>query len=526
MSAAGLAAASADSDGRPTGHGTTGMWTTGSAVATITGTAISPSSECAFWTQIPTVKTPPPDPLGHGPAARSRFDFRLSCGIAPLVEFFAPREVLFHRAWNWFLLTGRQECISVMPGESLIRGVEESRRGWGKERDMPDSMFGSLLNMLDKQSVGDVAHALGQPEQSVARGMESSVAAMLGGLASKSEDSGALRKILDIVPSTSGAVSWSQIASGVADPNSSLMAMGKRLLPALFGSGEQAVTSGISGQSGLSSGAISTLLSMAAPVVMSFISKRVRDGGMTMGGLGTALQRESATIKSALPAGLSELFWPRTETVAAAASPVVAQAVQKGTSFNWLPVLAIAGLGLGLLWFLGHARRPSIVVPSVAVGRANRFAVPIPKTVCTVPANVNLPEGGAAARLLAFVQNPDAPPLATTWFNMDQMSFDTGSARLRPASQGQLDNIAVVLKGCPTVHLDIAAYTDNVGPAEANLRLSQNRAKAVVAELVSKGVSPERLAAKGYGEEDAIADNSTEQGRAQNRRAALRVTLK
>ena len=96
---------------------------------------------------------------------------------------------------------------------------------------MSDSMFGSLLNMLDKHTVGEVANALGQPQTSVARGMESSIAAMLGGIASKSEDTGALQKILDMVPSTSGAISWSQIASSVADPNSSLMATGKRLLP-------------------------------------------------------------------------------------------------------------------------------------------------------------------------------------------------------------------------------------------------------------------------------------------------------
>lgn len=100
---------------------------------------------------------------------------------------------------------------------------------------MSDSMFGSLLNMLDKHTVGEVATALGQPQASVARGMESSIASMLGGLASKSEDPGALRRILDMVPSTSGAISWPQIASSISDPNSSLMGIGKRLLPALFG---------------------------------------------------------------------------------------------------------------------------------------------------------------------------------------------------------------------------------------------------------------------------------------------------
>ena len=383
-------------------------------------------------------------------------------------------------------------------------------------------MFGSLLNMLDKHTVGEVANALGQPQTSVARAMESSVATILGGIASKSEDPGALQKMLDMVPST-GAISWSQIASSVADPNSSLMATGKRLLPTIFGGGEKAVTSGISRESGLPSGAIATLLSMAAPLVISFISKRVRDGGMTMDGLASTLQRESATIKSALPAGLSDLFWPATATAAATVSPVVAQAVHRESSFNWLPVIAIAGLGLGLLWFLSHARRPSIdqVVPSTAVGTANRIAVPLPKTTCTVSGNVNIPENGAAARLLAFVRNPESNTDA--WFSMDQIAFDSGSATLRPESQAQLDNIATVLTSCPSIHLDIAGFTDNVGSAESNLRLSQKRAGSVVAQLVNKGVPRDRLTAEGYGEEDAIADNSMEQGRAQNRRVAMRV---
>jgi len=352
--------------------------------------------------------------------------------------------------------------------------------------------------------------------------MESSIAAMLAGLAGKSEDPGALRKILDMVPSTSGAISWPQIASSISDPNSTLMGLGKRLLPALFGSGETAVTSAISRESGLASGVISTLLSMAAPVVMSFIGKQVRDGGMTMGSLGSALRRETATIKSALPSGLSDVFWPATATVGATTvSPVVAQAVQKESSFNWLPVLAITGLGLGLLWFFSHDRRPTIA-PSVAVGTANRLSIPTPKTTCSMPANVNLPADGAAARLLTIAQSPDGRG-GTNWFAMDKISFNTGSATLRPESQRELNNIATVLTNCPTVRLDIAGYTDNIGTPESNLHLSQNRANTVAAQLVNKGVARERLTAEGYGEADAVADNSTEEGRARNRRAAIRV---
>jgi K(+)-stimulated pyrophosphate-energized sodium pump len=140
-----------------------------------------------------------------------------------------------------------------------------------------------------------------------------------------------------------------------------------------------------------------------------------------------------------------------------------------------------------------------------------------------MPANVKLPENSAAARLLTYVQNPEANTAATPWFNMDRISFDSGSATLRPESQAQLNNIAAVLTNCPSVHLEIAGYTDNVGSADSNLRLSKQRANSVVAQLIDKGVPRNRLTAEGFGEEDAVADNSIEQGRAQNRRAAMRV---
>jgi K(+)-stimulated pyrophosphate-energized sodium pump len=104
--------------------------------------------------------------------------------------------------------------------------------------------------------------------------------------------------------------------------------------------------------------------------------------------------------------------------------------------------------------------------------------------------------------------------------------FDSGSATLRRQSQEQLNNIAAILTNCPTVRMKVAGYTDNVGAVEPNLRLSRNRANAVVALLVRKGVSPDRLAAEGFGEDSPIADNSTAQGRERNRRIAMCVTQK
>jgi outer membrane protein OmpA-like peptidoglycan-associated protein len=384
-------------------------------------------------------------------------------------------------------------------------------------------MFASLLNMLDKQTVGEVAHALGQSEQSVSRGMESSITALLAGVTSKSGDICVLGRILDTASSKGGNISWSHIAAEVGHPSSSLMTAGKRVVAGLFGGREQIVTSEISRESGLSPGAASTLLAMAAPVVMSFLSNQIREGEMTMRSLGGLLQREIPAVRSTLPSGLSELFWPGA-AAARTVSPVVAQVVQKESSLGWLAALGIAALGLGGFWFVTHARRLSI--EPVATGTADRVATPVPEVVCTLPTDVNIPEGGVEARILAFVQNPNAKPDGTSWFNFDQLVFDTGSATLRPESQRQLNNIAALLTSCPSVRVTIAGYTDNVGAAEPNLRLSRNRAESVVAQLVRKGVSADRLTAKGYGEEYPIADNSSEEGRLQNRHVAMRVTQK
>jgi OmpA-OmpF porin, OOP family len=406
---------------------------------------------------------------------------------------------------------------------------------------MSDSMFASLLNTLDRRTVGEVAHALGQPEQSVSHGMETSIAALMGGMASKSQDPGTLQKVLDTVSGTGGDVSWSQMASSLTAPSSSVMTAGKRVLSTLFGSKESAVVNGISRASGITTpGSALTLLSMAAPVVMSFLTRRLRDGGMNISGLSAGLQRESATIRNALPAGISELFWPAVtpaaketvkETVREEISPVIAQTVQHEEHRSGLLAgLVLAALGVGLLWFLMHAHRPPVQVTTVVIprGTANRLAEPPTPTIntaCTLPSDVKLPADGVASRLLAYVQTPSGNP-AGTWINADQLLFDSGASRLRSGSEEQLNNIATVMKNCPNVNLIIAGHTDNVGGGAGNLRLSQNRANTVRAELIAEGVSPDRLTTKGFGGEFPIADNNTAEGRAENRRVAMRVAQK
>ena len=139
---------------------------------------------------------------------------------------------------------------------------------------------------------------------------------------------------------------------------------------------------------------------------------------------------------------------------------------------------------------------------------------------------LSIPERGMEGRFLAFIEDPSAVVTKEHWFDFDRLLFDTGAATLRRESQEQLGNIALILKAYPAVEVKLGGYTDNTGTPEGNLKLSQARADSVKAELVRLGIAPERITAEGYGEKYPMGDNATEEGRAKNRRTALRVTKK
>jgi outer membrane protein OmpA-like peptidoglycan-associated protein len=81
--------------------------------------------------------------------------------------------------------------------------------------------------------------------------------------------------------------------------------------------------------------------------------------------------------------------------------------------------------------------------------------------------------------------------------------------------------IAALLEDNPLLKLTIEGHTDNVGGAKVNKSLSEARARAVVAVLVTMGIAPTRLKAAGFGQERPVADNATAEGRAKNRRLEL-----
>jgi outer membrane protein OmpA-like peptidoglycan-associated protein len=398
------------------------------------------------------------------------------------------------------------------------------------------------------------ASTIGESEQNVARGMQGGMTALLAGLANKTGDATTMQQVFSFAtdPSNDGKVLDNpaglidSIAGGARSP---IVGLGERFTSSIFGGRSAAVNDVISRFSGLRPGAIASIIRLAAPLVLGLIGRRIRDGGLDVGGLGNLLNNEKGDILRAAPPGLSEALRPEREvplrgervreTYASEPRarertvPPPEEAHKTGGRKIW-PVVA-ALVAFGLIWASWPRRDRRVadvdVVPQPNVVGATAVAggevTPAPLT-SRLPngENLNLREDGMESRLLVFIRDPAQPTNDSTWFEFDRLTFEENSANLRPESEEQLRNVALILKSYPNVNVKIGGYTDSVGVESANQRLSQQRANSVRAVLIKQGVTNGRVSATGYGEKHPVADNSTEEGRTRNRRIALLVTKK
>ncbi|PSL50159.1 WD40 repeat protein [Chitinophaga niastensis] len=118
---------------------------------------------------------------------------------------------------------------------------------------------------------------------------------------------------------------------------------------------------------------------------------------------------------------------------------------------------------------------------------------------------------------------PLQPLAANASIVLHNIFFDTKQYSLKPLSVIELNKLVTLLQDNPSVKIEIAGYTDNVGSDKDNQLLSENRAKAVVIYLTEKGIAANRLASRGYGKTNPVATNDTEEGRAENRRTVFRI---
>jgi outer membrane protein OmpA-like peptidoglycan-associated protein len=148
-------------------------------------------------------------------------------------------------------------------------------------------------------------------------------------------------------------------------------------------------------------------------------------------------------------------------------------------------------------------------------------------------AAAGLVAGGLVGYLIGHYACPEPEPVAappppppakgTKIAEIPGPNFDFDKATLTPAGRAKVADAAQVLKNNPTIHVQVAGYTDSIGSDAYNMKLSERRAQTVYDELVRDGIAASRMTVRGYGESNPVASNATEEGRAKNRRVELIV---
>jgi outer membrane protein OmpA-like peptidoglycan-associated protein len=396
---------------------------------------------------------------------------------------------------------------------------------------MSQSILDSITRSITPDTVSRVASFLGESPGAVSSGLGATVPALLVGLLDKTRDPTEQRALLDLVrdPANDGSALREPVTlvNSLAG-GSSLGSLASRFLTQLFGNRSAAVTDLIAQTAGVQRSSASSLLAMAAPLLLGVLRERVRNEGLDAGGLTNLLGAERDRIVAAAPAGLaSALGLPNLRNLGTSAERVAAAAPRAN---RWIPIAIALAVLLGLWGLLRRETPPRVAeaprtAPLPAVTAPPPSAPTFRRTLVT-GYQLDVANTGVERQLIVFLDDANRPLDDQSWFDFDRLLFETDSAVLKPESRAQLRDVAEILKAYPSVTVKVGGYTDNTGDPAANLQLSQARASSVVAELVALGIPAERLAAEGYGENHPVASNDTESGRAQNRRIALLVTAK
>ena len=397
---------------------------------------------------------------------------------------------------------------------------------------MTSSILDSLTRSLGSTAYRQAANTYEESDPAVTKGFTVAVAAVLAPLVARAGNMQFMRSLLDMTRDVPADVT-------LLDEPERLFTRAPRALEEtgpvallrslVFGGNSETIHNGISRASGVKPATAAAFFSIAVPTVLGYLSRLVARENLDAAGLGLRLAAERAPLAAVLPAHLGSLLTspdapavsPPRDPYRGARASVPSPGLSTGASSNkWLAAAIVALLAvIGLYAMFGRSGGTIEGTPG-AVGTTGYIDRVLPDGT-----SLRFPAESTEARFLAFLEG-GTPVDSDTWYEFDRTTFETDSATLRPQSREQLANVAAILKAFPSARVTIGGYTDNSGDAGANLKLSQSRAETVMNQLRDMGVASSRLAAEGYGNQHPIADNSTADGRARNRRVALRATQK
>jgi outer membrane protein OmpA-like peptidoglycan-associated protein len=393
---------------------------------------------------------------------------------------------------------------------------------------------------LTPEVVGKLASFLGESPSATQRAVDGAIPAILAGVVKGASTEGGAAALLRTIQQGGhdGSILGNLggvLGGGTATQN--LASSGTGLLNTLLGGSVGTIASTLAASSGVRGSSITTLLGLAAPIVMGVLGKQVAAQGLNAGSLMSLLLSQKDTLSRFLPAGLGSLADLGAGSTAASASTAASPAADAAGGAKWLwPLLIALAIAFGLYYFLRSGEEPAVepaheagppaqqpggtAGEGVAAVNEAEAGPKVAKVALPGGVSLDLEEGTINYELAKFLAGNE--PLPKT-FVFDHLDFDSGSAKITADSRATIENLAAILKAYGGAEARLEGHTDNQGTATSNKKLSVDRAHAVKDALVAAGIAAKRMAAEGYGADKPIASNDTAEDRARNRRTELVV---
>ena len=421
-----------------------------------------------------------------------------------------------------------------------------------------------IKGQLGPALISQAASQLGESESGISKAISGLLPAVVGGMANNADQPG----VLDSITGAASSGMLGNLLGG--STNNSLITT---VLTAIFGDKIGGIINAISTFSGVSNTSSTSLLNMVTGATLGSVGKYAADNNLGASGVTSLLHDQKGIVSSLLPAGLSlaslgvgNMFdgteadkvkvtsfdQPKTEKVEVnrggnvhtTPTPENNNNNEGGSIWKWLLPLLLLGLAGWFLWNNYNKDKTEEVVTNdnteivadSTPGMVNDSAMMVTpvREVTDIDLNGKMIKGysnGMEASMINFLKadsykNVDDAALKDTWYDFDNVNFKIGSAtELEAGSEGQIQNLAAILKAYPDAKIKIGGYTDMTGDAAQNKDLSQKRADFIKSELGKLGVAAQVAGAEGYGSEFAkVPATASNDERASDRKMAVRFT--
>jgi hypothetical protein len=326
---------------------------------------------------------------------------------------------------------------------------------------MSSSLLDGLTQMVTPDLLSQAASALGENQGGVSRGIGAVLPMLLGGVASRANDTGFASSLFKLVTDTgnqSGALGdlGQLLSPGASSP---MLSLGSQLLSSLFGNNLGSVGNALAGYAGIRPQSAGSLLNVAAPMVLGLLGKQVKSGGLNASSLASLLTGQKSAISAALPGGLDLGRY----LAAPAAAVQAAVAPAKSSIWRWLlPLLLVLG---ALLLLSRCMKQDESTVSSAPAPQVEVAPAPAPAPMEAAP--VELPSAA--------------------------LFFETGQTALPANTGAALAAVVSYLAANPTAMAVVSGFHDPTGDAAVNEELAKNRALAVRDALLQAGVAEGRI---------------------------------